>query len=133
MMEQSVSVSHHSCGLTYDTVQMVFQERISSIKTPKCLTYLLCSKLTLFFTQIFLFVEDNVLLFWKGFLTREKDRKQNEERMCDLEKNFFFKQGNRALSFPKHKLSFLRSFTNSVIGILIYPVSKQLKIILNLV
>ena len=59
-----------------------FQERISSIKTPKCLMYLLCSKLTLFFTQIFLFVEDNVLLFWKGFLTREKDRKQNEEMMC---------------------------------------------------
>lgn len=111
-----------------------FQERISSIKTPKCLMYLLCSKLTLFFTQIFLFVEDNVLLFWKGFLTREKDRKQNEEMMCVIwKKNFFFKQGNRALSFPKHKLSFLRSFSNSVIGILIYPVSKQLKIILNLV
>lgn len=62
---------------------------------------------------------------------RKTGNKRND--VCDLEKNFFFKQGNRALSFPKHKLSFLRSFSNSVIGILIYPVSKQLKIILNLV
>ena len=36
---------------------------------------------SLFHSLIFLFVKDNVLLFWKGFPIREKDRRQNEEMM----------------------------------------------------